>query len=71
MTLNIFYWESVLYTCVEITALSDVVSFVDSSQVVALILVVRDLDTRLNVRCVVVFFSRVTFLNRLKVYCYQ
>jgi hypothetical protein len=59
-TFYIPYGESVLYSCVEITALTDTVSFVPSSQVVIVPLGIRDLVARLNVRSAVVFFSHVT-----------
>ena len=68
MTFNIPYRESVLYSCVQITALHDMVSFIGSSQIEAPFPTVRDLVARLNARCAVVFFSRVTLPNRMTIY---
>jgi hypothetical protein len=62
-TFHIPYGESVLYSCVEITALSDMVSFVGSNRVVPFLLIVRGPVARLKVRSAVVFFSRATLLN--------
>jgi hypothetical protein len=62
-TLYIPYGESVLYSCVEITALTDTISFVARSQVVIVLLGVRDLVARLNVRSAVVFFNHVTIFD--------
>jgi hypothetical protein len=62
-TFHIPYRESVLYSCVEITALSDMVSFVGSNRVVPFLLIVRGPVARLKVRSAVVFFSRATLLN--------
>jgi hypothetical protein len=56
---HIPYGESVLYSCVEIAALSDMVSFVGSNWVVPF-LIVRGPTARLKVRSAVVFFSRAT-----------
>jgi hypothetical protein len=62
-TFNIPYRESALYSCAEITALTDIVSFFASSQVVTVLLRVRGLVARLEVRSAVVFFSRATLLS--------
>jgi hypothetical protein len=66
-TFHIPYGESVLYSCVEITALSDMVSFLGSNRVVPF-LIVRGSVARLKVRSVMVFFSRATILNQMKTY---
>jgi hypothetical protein len=62
-TFYIPYRESVLYSCVEITALSDMVSFLGSNQVVPFLLIVRGSVARLKVRSVIIFFSGATILN--------
>jgi hypothetical protein len=62
-TFHIPYRESVLYSCVEITALSDMVSFWSSNWVVPFLLIVRGSVARLKVRSVMGFFSRATILN--------
>jgi hypothetical protein len=62
-TFNIPYRESMFYSCIEITVLSNMASFVGSSQVVAFVPTVRGPVARLNVRGTVVFFSRVTLPN--------
>jgi hypothetical protein len=48
---------------VEITALSDMVSFLGSNWVVPFLLIVRGSVARLKVRSVIVFFSCATILN--------
>ena len=48
-TFNISYKESVLYRYIEIAAQFDIVSFVGSSQIVTVPLIVRDPVARLNV----------------------
>jgi hypothetical protein len=62
-TFHIPYGESVLYSCVEITALSDMVSFLGSNRVVPFLLIVKGSVARLKVRTVMVFFSRATILS--------
>ena len=62
-TFHIPYGESVLYSCVEITALSDMASFVGSNRVVTFLVIFRGPVARLKVRSAVVFFSRATLLN--------
>jgi hypothetical protein len=62
-TFHIPYGESVLYSCVKITALSDMASFVGSNQVIPFLLIFRGPVARLKVRGAVVFFSRATLLN--------
>jgi hypothetical protein len=60
---NTPYGESALYSCAKITALTDIISFFASSQVVTVLLRVRGLVARLKVRSAVVFFSRATLLS--------
>ena len=52
-----------LYSCVEITALSDMASFVGSNRVVPFLLIVRGPVARLKVRSAVVFFNRANLPN--------
>jgi hypothetical protein len=67
-TFHIPYGESVLYSYVKITALSNIVSFLGSNWVVPFLLIVRGSIARLKVRSVIVFFSRATILNQIKTY---
>jgi hypothetical protein len=62
-TFHIPYEESLLYSCVEITALSDMVSFVGTNRMVPFLLIVRGPVARLKVRRAVVFISRATLFN--------
>jgi hypothetical protein len=62
-TFHILYGEIVLYSCIEITTLSDMVSLVGSNRVVSFLLIVRGPVARLKVRSAVVFFSRATLLS--------
>jgi hypothetical protein len=62
-TFHIPYGESVLYSCVEITAPSDMVSFIGSSRVVNFLLIFRAPVARLEMRSAVVLFRRATLRN--------
>jgi hypothetical protein len=65
MTRNFYipYGESVLYSCVEITALSEMASLAAISRVVTVLLMVRGPVARLNVRCAVAFSTRAILPN--------
>jgi hypothetical protein len=65
---NVFYGESVPYSCVEITALFGVISSIGSSQIVAFVLTIGGTVATLEFCSAVVIFSRVILPNRMKVY---
>ena len=65
---NVFYGESVPYSCVEITALFGVISSISSSQIVTFVLVIRGAVATLECCSAVVISSRITLPNRMKVY---
>jgi hypothetical protein len=63
LTMTTFSIPNVVYSCIEIIALHDMVSFVGSSRVVTFLLIFRAPVAGLEMRSAVVLFRCATLLN--------